>query len=54
MTLFLLLIVKFNNFRPWLAWIGLITAELGPKRGENSVLKSREYYYIVFYAITAN
>jgi len=49
--LYLVLIVKFDqkpNFWPWLTWVKPHTSPLGPKQGENVVLKSRELYYTDF------
>ena len=50
LNLFLVLIRKFDqksNFHPRMAWSRPYKSQVGPKQGENFILKSREWYYII-------
>ena len=51
LNLFLVLTGKFDqksNFHPQMAWSKPYKSKIGPKQGENFILKSQEWYYIIF------
>ena len=50
LNLFLVLTGKFDqksNFHPRIAWSRPYKSQIVPKQGENFILKSREWYYII-------
>ena len=38
-------LIKKSSFHPWLAWIMPYKSPIGPKLGENIVIKIRLWYY---------
>jgi len=47
LTFFLVLIEKIDqksNFQPQLVWTRPYKSQIGSKRGENAIFKSREFY----------